>query len=58
MKVKQKRRLMFGDLIFAACEVWGERRAARMVRFMTETRLVIFQRKPPFFTSTAKVQTV
>jgi hypothetical protein len=48
MKTKKEIYLTFGDLIAAACQVWGTEQGEKMVRLAISTRLVVF-RAPPLF---------
>jgi hypothetical protein len=54
MKAKQKNEMTFGDLITAACQVWGPGQAEKMLRWAFNTRRVVFREPPHFLISSAK----
>ena len=53
MKVKEKKRMAFGDLILAAYQVWGAGLAEKMVQLAFSKRLVAFRQPPRFSISAA-----
>jgi hypothetical protein len=58
MNIKQKRALTFGDLITAACQVWGAGQTEKMERLAINTRLVVFREHLHFLISSAKGRSV
>ena len=51
MKNKQKKLLTFGELIAAACRVWGETKGGEMMRMAIKSRLVVYQEHGPLLIS-------
>jgi hypothetical protein len=58
MKIKQKKDLTLGELVAAACQAWGARRAEKMVRWAALARLVVFREPARAFASSAKGRSV
>ncbi len=54
MKVEQEKELTLGDLITAACQIWGAPQAEKMVRLAIKVGLVVFRERPHFLISSAK----
>jgi hypothetical protein len=58
MKTKMKPDLTLGDFIMSAHQAWGAGRADRVLRFMIETRFVVFREPTLCLIASAKERLV
>ena len=58
MKIKQQKRLTFGDLIAAAFRNWGADQAGKLVRLAINAHWVIFRKPQTILNNSAKGRNV